>query len=65
MSRQGGEVIVATSYGHQPLRQGLVTRAALVVGAVREQIVDDHADNGEEEDDEAPDELLGGRAARL
>jgi hypothetical protein len=33
--------------------------------AVREKPVDDHADNGEDEDDETPEELVGGRAVRL
>lgn len=33
--------------------------------AVREQPVDDHADDGEDEDDETPKELVGGRAVRL
>lgn len=33
--------------------------------AVAEEIIDDHADNGEEEDDERPDDLVGGGAVRL
>ena len=33
--------------------------------AVREQPVDNHADDGEQEDDEGPDELRDGRAGRL
>ena len=32
---------------------------------VREQPVDHHADDGEEEDDKAPEDLLGGRPVRL
>jgi hypothetical protein len=34
-------------HDHASLRQRLVTGAALVVGAVREEIVDDHANNWE------------------
>jgi hypothetical protein len=33
--------------------------------AVGEQVVDDHSDNGEEEDDEAPEDLVGNGAVRL
>jgi hypothetical protein len=36
-----------------------------VLGAVSEEVVDDHADDGEEEDDEAPDDLVERRAVRL
>jgi hypothetical protein len=37
-----------------------------VVGlAVREEVVDDHADDGEEEDDESPDDLVRDGAVRL
>lgn len=34
-------------------------------GAVREDVVDDHAHDGEEEDDQRPDDLVGGRAVGL
>ena len=33
--------------------------------AVGEQVVDDHADDGEEEDDEGPDDLAGDGAVGL
>ena len=33
--------------------------------AVGEEIVDDHADDGEEEDYEGPNDLAGDRAVRL
>lgn len=33
--------------------------------AVREQVIDDHANNGEEEDNKAPDELVDRRAVRF
>ena len=33
--------------------------------AVWEEVVDDHADNGEEEDNEGPDNLAGDGAVRL
>lgn len=33
--------------------------------AVGEQVVDDHSDNGEEEDDETPEDLVGNGAVRL
>lgn len=36
-----------------------------MLGAVAEEVVDDHADNGEEEDDEAPDDLVERRAVGL
>lgn len=42
---------------------GLV--AALVGSTVREQVVDDHADDGEEEDHETPEDLVKGGAVRL
>jgi hypothetical protein len=43
-----------------PLRRdGLVGVVSLAVG---EQVVDEHADNGEEEDDESPEDLVGHRA---
>ena len=44
------------------LRQGLVGVVGLPVG---EEEVDDHADDREQEDDEAPDELLHRRAVGL
>lgn len=47
------------------LRQRLVRAAAVVLGAVREEPVDDHADNGEEEDDQAPEELVDWRTVGL
>lgn len=33
--------------------------------AVREEVVDDHANNGEEEDDESPENLIGNGTVRL
>lgn len=33
--------------------------------AVGEQVVDDHSDDGEEEDDETPEDLVGNGAVRL
>ena len=33
--------------------------------AVAEEVVDEHADDGEEEDNECPDELVGDRTVRL
>lgn len=36
-----------------------------MLGTVGEEPVDDHADDGEEEDDEAPEELVRGGAVRL
>ena len=47
------------------LSHGLVAGAAVVCGTVGEEVVDDHADDGEEENDKAPDELRDGRAVRL
>jgi hypothetical protein len=47
------------------LWQSLVGSAAVVGGAVREEPVDDHANNGEEEDDEAPRELVQRRTVGL
>ena len=47
------------------LSECLVAGAALVRRTIREQIVDGHADDREEEDDHAPDELLYRRASRL
>jgi hypothetical protein len=46
-----------------PLRRdGLVGVVSLAVG---EQVVDEHADNGEEEDDESPKDLVGHGAVGL
>jgi hypothetical protein len=39
------------------LSQRLVSGTAVVGSTVGEQVVDDHADNGEDEDDEGPDDL--------
>ena len=37
-----------------------------VVGlTVREEVVDDHADDGEEEDNKSPDDFVGDRAVAL
>lgn len=44
------------------LGQRLVRAAAVVLGAVREQPVNNHADNREEEDDQAPEKLVNRRA---
>lgn len=33
--------------------------------AVAEEIIDDHADDGEQEDNEGPDDLVGDGAVRL
>jgi hypothetical protein len=40
-------------------RDRLVGVVSLAVG---EQVVDEHADNGEEEDDKSPEDLVGNRA---
>lgn len=40
------------------LSYGFVSRAGVVCGAVREQPVDDHADDGEEEDYQTPQDLV-------
>ena len=47
------------------LSERLVAGTALVRRAIRKQIVDGHADDGEEEDDQTPDELLDWRTGRL
>jgi hypothetical protein len=44
---------------------GLVAAAGVVGCAVREEPVDDETDNGEDEDEETPEELVAGRAVRL
>jgi hypothetical protein len=41
---------------------GLVGVVSLAVG---ENVVDDHSDNGEEEDNKSPEDLVGDRAVRL
>lgn len=48
-----------------PSGQGLVPATTIVLGPVREEPVDEHANDGEEEDNEAPGELVQGRAVRL
>ncbi len=53
--------ITSTDAQDVALGERLVAGAALVRRAVRKQIVDGHADDGEEEDDQAPDEFLYGR----
>jgi len=47
------------------LRQRLVTRSAVVGGTVGEEPVDDQTTNREDEDEERPEQLVGGRTARL
>lgn len=47
------------------LGKGLVGAAAVVVGTVGEEEVDDEADDGEDEDAEAPEQLVDGRAVGL
>jgi hypothetical protein len=47
------------------LRERLVSAAAVVLGAVGEEPVDDHAADGEEEDDQAPGKLVQRRAVGL
>lgn len=47
------------------LGQGLVGATAVVVGAVGEEEVDDEADDGEDEDTQAPEQLVDGRAVGL
>lgn len=58
------EPVSAFGLGH-PLRERLVSAAAVVLGAVGEEPVDDHAADGEEEDDQAPGQLVQGRAVGL
>lgn len=41
------------------LRDGFVASAPHVSLAVGEQVVNEHADDGEEEDDETPEDLVG------
>lgn len=47
------------------LGEGLVGSAAVVVGTVGEEEVDDETDDGEDEDAEAPEQLVDGRAVGL
>lgn len=47
------------------LGQWLVRAAAVVVGTVGEEEVDDEADDGEDEDAQAPEQLVDGRAVGL
>lgn len=47
------------------LGQGLVGATAVVVGTVGEEEVDDEADDGEDEDTQAPEQLVDGRAVGL
>lgn len=49
----------------QCLGQGLVGAAAVVVGTVGEEEVDDEADDREDEDSQAPEQLVDGRAVGL
>jgi hypothetical protein len=51
--------------GGDPLRDRFVARVSHVRLAVREEVVDDHSDNGEEEDNETPEDLVGEGAVRL
>lgn len=48
-----------------PLGNRLVSSAPLVGGAVREEPVNDHADDGEDEDDETPKQLVRRGTVRL
>ena len=43
----------------------LISAAGIVLSAVGEEPVDDHSDDGEDEDDEAPKKLVGRRTIRL
>lgn len=47
------------------LGQWLIRAAAVVVGTVGEEEVDDEADDGEDEDTQAPEQLVDGRAVGL
>lgn len=53
------------SIGGDPLRDRLVARVSHVRLAVGEEVVDNHSDNGEEEDNEAPEDLVGDGTVRL
>lgn len=57
---------VDISYHGPSLRKGLVgAAAAVVLGAVGEEEIDDKADDGEDEDAQAPQQLGYGRAVGL
>jgi hypothetical protein len=47
------------------LSDSLITTAAVVLGTVREEPVDDHSDNWEQEDNQAPEYLVGDVAVGL
>lgn len=47
------------------LWQRFVSTTSLVCLAVREEEVDKHSDDWEKEDDQAPEDLVGGGAVRL
>lgn len=51
--------------GAEYLSHGLVPSTPLMRHAVREEPVNNHADDGEQEDDERPDELRHGRTRGL
>lgn len=51
--------------GISHLGQRLVRAAAVVLGTVGEEPVNDHSDNGEKEDNQAPEQLVNGRAVGL
>lgn len=53
------------SVGGDPLRDRVVARVSHVRLAVREEVVDDHSDNREEEDNETPENLVGDGTVRL
>jgi len=54
---------LAVALGH--LGHGLVSGAAVVASTVREEPVDEVADDGDKEVDQRPDELRGGSAVGL
>lgn len=47
------------------LGKGLIGATAVVVGTVGEEEVDDETDDGEDEDTQAPEQLVDGRAVGL
>lgn len=51
--------------GFSHLGQRLIGAAAVVLGTVGEEPVDNHSDDGEEEDNQAPEQLVNGRAVGL
>lgn len=63
--RPGLVGLVAHAVMAKHLGHGLVPSTPLMSLAVREQPIDNHADDGEQEDDERPNELRDGRARRL